>query len=51
MSKESFKVKINPAIIKWARESAGWSVEEVSKKKLKMVKKLPTLGHIKILAF
>lgn len=51
MPRKLFKVEVNPAIIKWARESAGWSVEEVSKKKLKMVKKLPTLGHIKILAF
>jgi ribosome-binding protein aMBF1 (putative translation factor) len=32
MAKESLEVTINPEIIKWARESAGFSVEEISKK-------------------
>jgi len=34
----SFVVDINPEIIKWARESAGWSLEEISKK-LKLSKR------------
>ena len=28
----SFEVDVNPEIIKWARESAGWSIEEVASK-------------------
>jgi len=29
MASRSFEVSINPEIIKWARESAGWGVEEM----------------------
>jgi len=32
MSKKSLEVKINPGILRWARESAGWTIEEISKK-------------------
>ena len=32
MRKKSLKINLNPEVIKWARESAGWSVEEISKK-------------------
>ena len=28
----SFEVDVNPEIIKWARESAGWSIEEIASK-------------------
>ena len=28
----SFEVDVNPNIIKWARESAGWSIEEIAGK-------------------
>ena len=28
----SFEVDVNPNIIKWARESAGWSIEEIAVK-------------------
>ncbi len=32
MAKELIRIDVNPEIIKWARESAGWSYEEVAKK-------------------
>ena len=28
----SFEVDVNPNIIKWARENAGWSIEEIASK-------------------
>jgi len=59
MPKESFKVEVNSAIIKWARETAGWSIDEVSKRlktskenyqEIESGKKSPTFQQIKILA-
>ncbi|PIZ91993.1 zinc peptidase, partial [Candidatus Micrarchaeota archaeon CG_4_10_14_0_2_um_filter_55_9] len=32
MGRKSFKVEVDPSVFKWLRESAGWSIEEVSKK-------------------
>lgn len=28
----SFEVEINPEVLKWARQNAGWTIEEVAKK-------------------
>jgi Zn-dependent peptidase ImmA (M78 family)/DNA-binding XRE family transcriptional regulator len=59
MAKESLEVTINPEIIKWARESAGFSVEEISKKlkiskenfeKIESGTKLPTFRQLELLA-
>jgi Zn-dependent peptidase ImmA (M78 family)/DNA-binding XRE family transcriptional regulator len=59
MARKSLEVSINPEIIKWARESAGWSVEEISKKlktskenyeKIESGKKPPTFRQLEILA-
>ncbi|MFN3976328.1 MAG: helix-turn-helix domain-containing protein [Aquificaceae bacterium] len=55
----SFEVEINPEIIKWARETAGWSIEEVARKlkiskenyqKLESGSKNPTFRQLEILA-
>ncbi|MCX7871458.1 MAG: XRE family transcriptional regulator [bacterium] len=32
MPKKSFKVEINPEVIKYLRETSGWSIEEIAKK-------------------
>ena len=32
MTKRMFKVDVNPEIIKWARETAGWTIEEIANK-------------------
>lgn len=32
MSRPSPEVDINPAVLKWARESTGWTVEEIAKR-------------------
>lgn len=59
MGKKFLEVKINPEIIKWARESAGWSIEEISKKlktskenfeKIEKGNKLPTFRQLESLA-
>ena len=59
MGQKSLEVSINPAVLKWARESAGWAVEEISKKirinpdtfqKLESGKRLPTLNTLEKLA-
>jgi Zn-dependent peptidase ImmA (M78 family)/DNA-binding XRE family transcriptional regulator len=59
MAKKSLEVNISPAIIKWARESGGFSVKEVAKKlktskenyeKIETGKKNPTYRQLEILA-
>ncbi|MCX7871615.1 MAG: helix-turn-helix domain-containing protein, partial [bacterium] len=59
MAKNSLEVKINPDIIKWARESGGWSIEEISKKlkitkenfeKIEAGEKHPTFKQLETLA-
>ena len=59
MAGKSLEVSINPEIIKWARESAGWDVEEISKKlktskenfkKIESGNKLPTFRQLEFLA-
>jgi len=59
MAGKSLEVSINPEIIKWARESAGWGVEEISKKlktskenfeKIESGSKLPTFRQLEFLA-
>lgn len=59
MSGKSLEVSINPEIIRWARESAGWSIEEISKKlktskenfeKIESGSKLPTFRQLELLA-
>lgn len=32
MGRESIRTSINPEVLKWARETAGWTIEEVSQK-------------------
>ncbi len=32
MPKKSIKVAVNPSVFNWLRESAGWTVEDVSKR-------------------
>jgi len=32
MSAKSLEIDVSPLILKWARESAGWSVKETAKK-------------------
>lgn len=32
MARESLQVNLNPAVLRWARESAGWTVQETAKK-------------------
>ncbi len=55
----SFVVDINPEIIRWARESAGWSLEEISKKlklsereykDIESGKKKPTFKQLELMA-
>lgn len=59
MAQRSLEVSINPEIIKWARESAGWDIEEISKKlrtskenfeKIESGSKLPTFRQLEFLA-
>lgn len=59
MAGKSLEVSINPEIIKWARESLGWSVEEISKKlktskenfeRIESGSKLPTFRQLQLLA-
>ncbi len=59
MAKKSLEVDTSPAIIKWARESGGFSVKEVAKKlktskenyeKIETGKKNPTYRQLEILA-
>jgi len=56
---KSFKVEINPAIIKWARETAGFTTEETAAKlnsskenleKIEDGKKNPTFRQLEILS-
>lgn len=53
------KVKVNPKVLKWARESAGYSVEEIAKKlrmreeeylQLETGKKSPTIRQLEYLS-
>ncbi len=55
----SFEVDINPEIIKWARESAGWSIEEIARKlktsienykRIELGIKKPTYRQLEILS-
>ena len=55
----TFEIEINPEIIKWARESAGWSIDEIAKKlktskenyqDIESGKKRPTFKQLEILA-
>ncbi|MFN3599129.1 MAG: ImmA/IrrE family metallo-endopeptidase [Aquificaceae bacterium] len=55
----SFVVDVNPKIIEWARESAGWSLEEISKKlklpeeeyqKIESGEKNPTFKQLELMA-
>lgn len=59
MAKNTLKVDVNPEIIKWARETSGWTIEECSKKlktsqevykEIESGKKSPSLRQLKILA-
>ncbi|MHA2611537.1 MAG: helix-turn-helix domain-containing protein [bacterium JZ-2024 1] len=59
MPERTFEVKINPQIIKWARETSGFSIDEVSKKlkiseenfkKIESGSKLPTFRQLEYLA-
>jgi Zn-dependent peptidase ImmA (M78 family) len=59
MSKKSIKVDVNPEVFKWLRVSAGWSIEEVSRrikttpeivKAFESGKKKPTLRQLKELS-
>jgi len=59
MAGKLLEVSINPKIIKWARESAGWGVDEISKKlktskenfeKIESGSKLPTFRQLEFLA-
>ncbi|MEO0139478.1 MAG: XRE family transcriptional regulator [candidate division WOR-3 bacterium] len=59
MPRKTFEVDVNPEVIKWARETAGWSVEEIAKKLKTSVKnyenleagiKKPTFRQLEILA-
>lgn len=59
MKRKTFEVEINPEIIKWARETSGWTEEEVAKRlrtsldnyrKIESGKKKPTYKQIEILA-
>lgn len=59
MGTKSYEVEINPAIIKWARESAGWSVEEIATKlriseknyqNLELGQRRPTFRQLELLA-
>lgn len=59
MAGKSLEVSINPEIIKWARESSGWGVEEISKKlktskenigKIESGTKLPTFRQLELFA-
>ncbi|KUK49757.1 MAG: Putative Zn peptidase [Parcubacteria bacterium 33_209] len=59
MAGRSFEVKINPEIIKWARESSGFSIEEIAKKikttkenykKIERGIKSPTFKQLDLLA-
>jgi Zn-dependent peptidase ImmA (M78 family)/transcriptional regulator with XRE-family HTH domain len=59
MAGKSLEVSINPEVIKWARENAGFSIEEISKKlktskenfeKIESGKKHPTFRQLEFLA-
>ncbi|MGC1119728.1 MAG: XRE family transcriptional regulator [Candidatus Methanofastidiosia archaeon] len=59
MPKKSFKVEVNPIVLKWLRESSGWKFEEVSKRlktnietvrEFETGKKKPTLRQLKELS-
>lgn len=59
MPKKSIKVDVKPEVFKWLKESAGWSIEEVSKriktnietvKAFESGKKKPTLRQLKDLS-
>jgi len=59
MAGKLLEVSVNPAIIRWARESAGWNIEEIAKKlktsienyeKIETGRKSPTYNQLKILA-
>ncbi len=59
MPKKSIKVDVNPEVFKWLRVSAGWSIEEVSKrikttpeivKAFETGEKKPTLRQLKELS-
>ena len=59
MAEKSLEVSINPEVIKWARENAGFSIEEISKKlktskenfeKIESGSKLPTFRQLELLA-
>jgi len=59
MNKKSIKVDVNPEVFKWLRVSAGWSIEEVSKrikttpeivKAFETGEKKPTLRQLKELS-
>jgi len=59
MPKKEIDTTINPEIIKWVRESAGWSIKEIAKKlkisedeykKIELGKKRPTFRQLELLA-
>lgn len=59
MVRKLLEVKIKPEIIKWAREAAGWSIEEISQKlrisresyeRIESGKKKPTFKQLERLA-
>lgn len=59
MGRESIRTSINPEVLKWARETAGWTIEEISQKlgvkqvtyqKIESGEKQPTLAVLKKLS-
>jgi transcriptional regulator with XRE-family HTH domain len=57
--RKSFEVFVNPDIIRWARESSGYSIEEIAKKlkisvenyiKIERGEKKPLLNRLKIVS-
>jgi len=59
MPRKELEITINTEIIKWARESAGWSIEEIAQKlktskdnyeKIESGRKLPTFRQLELLA-
>lgn len=59
MAGRSFEVSVNPRVLKWARESGGWNIEEVAKRikttkenyeKIESGSKTPTFRQLELLA-
>ncbi|MGC9093204.1 MAG: ImmA/IrrE family metallo-endopeptidase [Bacteroidota bacterium] len=51
----SFEISVNPEVIKWARESAGFSIEEITRKiktyeKIEVGERKPTFRQLELLS-